>query len=247
MTDISQLLGETLDRHAETVVLPVVTKRMIKRIRMRRLLVATMSVATAVLIVLGGVGIASLGHDGRTITAPPTPSPSSDVSGLYPPTFEQASGWNTETTGVVQPYPASEDVPLTWAANVPFADAFTDGPPYRTLRQLSPDGVVIVAFQVGAEKYPNQPNDTFPARTLPLHIEDAEIGRHWSEGQPAANVPRYLLLATVQGYALSVYIFFGSQHPSAGTLSQAQQELNRLQLPARGYSAPHSASVIRPP
>ena len=70
----------------------------------------------------------------------------------------------------------------------------------------------------------------FPPRQLPLQLSDATVQRGW-EGQPNQNVPLYRLDAAANGYILSVYAFFGTQHPSAALMQSAQQELDRLQVP----------------
>ncbi len=71
---------------------------------------------------------------------------------------------------------------------------------------------------------------TFEQGTLPLQLADARVDENW-EGQPNFDVPQYLLWRRVGAYDLDVRVFFGSQHPSAAWLAEAQAELDRLRLP----------------
>jgi hypothetical protein len=181
---------------------------------------AILSLATVVVLV--GVGAFFLG------SSFPVTSASSAVGDA--PGFLPASGWTEVSTGTV---------PLTGGPNGPGPTVIAvngklaqeDGPvgtfPTQTLSKLPADGIVFyVVIGSGSDGGPN-----FPPRQLPLQLSDATVLRGW-EGQPNQHVPLYRLSAAANGYILSVYAFFGTQKASAALMQSAQQELDRLQIPA---------------
>jgi hypothetical protein len=167
---------------------------------------------------------------------PPPDAPNPEQ--LAPPTFAPTEGWNSISTSTDPHAVDAQAPPTAWAANVPLdpgdlaghtADgALTDAYfPSNTLKSLPPGGVVIVASIAGGSA---SPNVNFPARSLPLRLSEAQVLESW-EGQVAANMPEYRLLATVEGRWLDVRVYFGMLSPSASTLRAAQEELARLRLP----------------
>ncbi|MGH2594529.1 MAG: Kelch repeat-containing protein [Actinomycetota bacterium] len=170
------------------------------------------------------------------IYRPPSQTPT--ITGLEPPSFEPADGWATISTSTDPIVADPKSCCATWAANVPFAaeDLSKDSVdgvlrwwtfPGLTIRELPPEGIVIVA----------EVDPTLPSRccghfdaAAALRLSDADVQRSW-EGQIAPNVPLYLLDAYVGGRDLDVRIFFGSLDPSEATLSAAQDELDRLVIP----------------
>lgn len=173
----------------------------------------------ALAIALVGVGAFFLG------SAFPITSASSSVGDA--PGFLPAPGWTEISTGTV---PVSKG-PVAIAANVPLVPE-TDGGyvgvfPTRTLATLPADGIVFyVVIGNGSDGGPN-----FPPRQLPLQLSDATVQSSW-ESQPNNNVPLYRIDAATNGYIVSVYAFFGTQHPSQQLMQSAQQELDRLQVPS---------------
>jgi len=136
------------------------------------------------------------------------------VGGLL---FVPAPGWAQTRSGRE---PATATV-----ANVSLQDE-AGGMPQRTLRRLPPDGVVITATL-----FPPGPwSAGFRKRTLPLSLSDADV-RHGWEGQPASNVPEYVLWQQVNGSLLDVRVYFSTQHPSKDLATRAQAELARLTVP----------------
>ena len=101
------------------------------------------------------------------------------------------------TSGVVAP--ASRNLPMAMAANVPFArqdETFmanygvSESAPAGTISSLPPHGVVIVAvlpFPSGGGPAPPHFGD-FPDRRLPLQLSDARVNRQW-QSQPRPNAP----------------------------------------------------------
>ena len=184
------------------------------RLSQRRAILALASAGLAI-----GIGAFFLGSAFSITSAS---SSAGDAPGFLP-----APGWTEISTGTI---PLS-DGPVAIAANVPVVPE-TDGGyvgvfPTHTLTKLPADGIVFyVVIGRGSDGGPN-----FPPRHLPLQLSDATVQRGW-EGQPNPNVPLYRVDGAVNGYILSVYAFFGTQHPSAALMQSAQQELDRLQVPA---------------
>lgn len=159
---------------------------------------------------------------------------------LTPPAFEPTDGWATISTSTDPVVADPQSCCATWVANVPFAPEdvsrnTVDGAlrwwtfPIATIRSLDADGVVMVAEVDPTWTY--RCCGHHHAGTEPLRLTDAEVQLAW-EGQIAPNVPLYLFDVFVGGRDLDVRVFFGSLHPSEAVLSAAQDELDRLVIPA---------------
>lgn len=159
------------------------------------------------------------------------PGPSGAVaSSAYPgPTFVPARGWTSVTTS---PSDLEADwAPLAWATNVPLES--NPGPfgifPFggQDLTDLPADGIVVAAWL----EMPEGPNEAlFRDLNLPLKVSDADVRPFW-EGQPAPNIPEYLILARVKEQWVDVRVYFGTLKPSDEVLAEANEELARLQIP----------------
>jgi hypothetical protein len=150
-----------------------------------------------------------------------------------PPLFAPNEGWRTASMAtIVGPArDAAANAPRAWAANVPFATedllniARYDslGLPQDTLRTMPADGIAINV-------------DVLPARFFshvshgPISLADASFNDTW-EFQPASNVPQYRIQAFVNGQAVQVDVYFGTQSPSGALMDAAQAELDGLVLP----------------
>lgn len=165
-----------------------------------------------------------------------SPTEPAGLGVVQPPTFEQAPGWSVVTSG---PFlSGGEDVPVTWATNEPIsagdlACASREGTlcfPRESLAELPPNGVFIVASLPLPGESVGPPN--FSDDLLPLTLSDVDIRTSW-EGQPAKNVPEYLILARVDGAGVDVRIYFGALAPGPDILSIAQSELDTLSVPQR--------------
>lgn len=113
------------------------------------------------------------------------------------------------------------------AANVPLSPADdSEGLPYTTLRTLPPHGVVLVAGFVESE---SRRDERFPNRRLPLDVRDAAPFIEWGvQVRPERPLGQYQLLATVDGYAVDVSVYFGTARPSQAHFDAAQRQLDRL-------------------
>ena len=99
------------------------------------------------------------------------------------------------------------------------AGAFPD----RTLAALPRDGILVTAWDYGREPQRN----LSPTRRLPYRLVEFRHDRGW-EGQPAANVPQYVLFTSRHHHMLDVRVFFGRQHLSSRLRARAQAELATL-------------------
>ncbi len=92
------------------------------------------------------------------------------------------------------------------------------------LRRLPASGIVIVAsgYQEAS------PRPALPAgRRLPYRLSEFRRDAGW-EGQPAVNVPQYVLAASRGNHLRDVRVFFGTQEPSDREMARAQAELGTL-------------------
>ena len=112
--------------------------------------------------------------------------------------------------------------------------------PQETVTRLEPDAIVVWAC---ASVPSGNGSSNFSPATLPLKLSDADVQPGW-EGQPNGDAPQYLLWRSANGYDLDVRVFFGTQHPSAGSLEEAQAELDRLEVPRRVEQK--TAAAVRP-
>jgi len=178
--------------------------------------------ALAAVVALVGVGAFFLGSTFQVTSAS---SSAGDALGFLP-----APGWAQIATGTVP----ITDGPVVIAANVPIASESMRGYvgvfPTHTLAKLPANGIVFYAI-IGRRGQLSGVDSGYPPTQVPLQLSDADVLPGW-EGQPNSNVPEYRITAAVNGYNLSVYAFFGTQHPSQALLQSAQQELDRLQVPA---------------
>jgi hypothetical protein len=95
--------------------------------------------------------------------------------------------------------------------------------PDETLRALPRDGILVAAWDYGRAPQHN----LSPRRRLPYRLAEFRHDRGW-EGQPAVNVPQYVLFTSLRGHMLDVRVFFGRQQPSSRLRARAQAELATL-------------------
>jgi hypothetical protein len=93
--------------------------------------------------------------------------------------------------------------------------------PDSTLRELPPHGIVLYAADYGRmSQLPRR-------RPLPYVLAEFRHDHGW-EGQPAPNVPQYVLFTSLPGHLLDVRVYFGTQSPPGGLTGRAQAELGSL-------------------
>ena len=136
--------------------------------------------------------------------------------------FEPAEGWNTVLTTVD---PDSPVLPITWAANVPFAqEESATGFPANTIRELPPEGTVITV--IGPRKYTGE--ETFPKAEFPLTVSQGFCSFDEYEGQLAPQVSMCLVDTMVGDDVLNVTVWFRTNKPSDAPYGEADAELARL-------------------
>ena len=80
---------------------------------------------------------------------------------------------------------------------------------------------------------PQVPATGFPVRPRPYRLEDFDVLPAW-EGQ-VRHLPEYRLWTRVEGqYDVDLRVYFGRPDPGGEMLAEAQEELDRLELPDWG-------------
>jgi hypothetical protein len=228
-----------------------------RTLRIRRTLsgaIAIMLVGAAVAVPL--MSLRDLGGrrpDRHTVPAGPTFGDGS-VS------FEPTQGWSLmQTDGI-----------WTCATTATFADADLDSPSSNfapnacraTAAALPPDGVLVSAFASDMYRW-EQPNVNFPASSLPPTLDPSSCGAATYEGQPPGTTECHVWI-TANDRQLAISVWLGTESPSTGLLSTAQEGLDALTVsepaslgndiafePANGWfdqavTPPGDASVAQP-
>jgi hypothetical protein len=180
--------------------------------------------------------------DPGNLTANQSPglAPASGAGMFAPPTFRPADGWFTATGSVAF---ASEEIPRSWASNVPFVEqdeligtspdqlipgsSVTD--PSETLQQLRADQIVIVAaLELPSVTPAPAGNPNFPDATLPLDLSRFEEQERW-EGQFPQTTLRYRGLFRVNDQYVRIDVYFGEDARRWGK-DATQVELDRMHV-----------------
>jgi hypothetical protein len=141
---------------------------------------------------------------------------------VAPARFRWARGWHVGTGGRARVRPQGVAT-TSWAATVPYRDPPFHVPPHRTLRALPRDGIAILlglvhdSRGVGYERW----------NTLRIDRRRIEAG---FEGVPS-RFGLYRAVVPRRAYALDLWVFFGSAHPSRGVVARAQAEFDAVRLP----------------
>jgi hypothetical protein len=128
-------------------------------------------------------------------------------------TFAPGGGWRTRST-------TAGGLRIAEATTTRFLEpaAVFPGP---SLRRLPSNGILVYAADYGrSSQLPHR-------RSLPYALTEFRHDRGW-EGQPATNVPEYVLFTSLDGHLLDVRVFFGTQDPSRHVTDRAQAELASL-------------------
>ncbi len=201
-----------------------------RRIRRRRRGVAVAGVLAVAAVAAGVVSLA--GEDSgddlavQQQEAPSTASPDgADATGTFPH-FDPAPGWEAVQVGSAATAADIALGPESAAGNVP----------WDTVERLQDGDVVLFAMSIPAREVSG---GGFPPSELPLSLDAAQPGG--LEGQPD-DVYAERLLAEVDGWNIDLVAFYGALEPDAGTRAAAQEQLDRLVVPARAAPAAPGAS-----
>ena len=181
--------------------------------RRRKLRASAAVVVLAAAIVIGvGAGL---------WLAPSGGASAPEVAGLG---FLPAKGWT-----IVQSAPGNPTRSNALAANVPVHpdDMPIDGPPYRTIRTLPPDGVVIFAeFSARGETWTDA---GYPVEAAPPRLDDAYRETDWAaQIRPQDPVAQYRLAYATAGYNVELRVYAGRLRPTDEQLAGAQRQLDRI-------------------
>jgi hypothetical protein len=184
---------------------------------------------TAALLAASGLGFGL----GNSLTASGEAGPGVVGFGFIP-----VRGWSVIQTGTLDGDGTAQAV----AANVRLHPDDASGAPDATLRSLPVRGALLsTTFRPRGDESVDR---SFPARTLPLQLSDADPISPLRDRPAPARVFRYRLVAAVGGYNVDVRAYFGSR-PSAETLEAAQQQLDRLVVEANGVTLVVQPRVVR--
>ena len=140
--------------------------------------------------------------------------------GQWPhPSLADGHGWVTRTS-------TGDGIAGAEASTTPLQDppgVF----PSVTLQRLPRGFIVIFASGWLAQSPPPSLSLVSAARPQPYQLSQFRHDRGW-EGQPAPNVPQFVLFTSRDKHLLDVRVFFGTQHPSRQQVARAQRELNTL-------------------
>jgi hypothetical protein len=191
-----------------------------RRRRRRRLRVAAL--ACLVLVVAGlGIGVGAL-------IAPSGEAARGPVGlGFLPEPGWYAFQSGGETSAVYQTIAVASNVPLE-AEDQVAGMADPSGLPYATLLKLPANGIVMVASFTRPSSLP--PVDPFyPKRKLPLRLSEATpYIQYGTQIRPEEPLGQHQLRAEVNGYQVTVYVYFGTPDPSSALLASAQRQLDRM-------------------
>jgi hypothetical protein len=143
--------------------------------------------------------------------------------------FLPAKGWTVVQSGTVGATGTAHAI----AANVALdSEDRSSDLPYATLRRLPPSGAVIVArlFPRGNESR----DASFPLRTLPLRLADAEEG-DLPRGLSRTSLVSLTVRGAVAGYDVDAQVFLGGP-PSPARLAAVDEQLRRLVVAPGGVT-----------
>jgi hypothetical protein len=153
---------------------------------------------------------------------------------VEPARFPERAGWRTGTSGPDE-IDADGEFTTSWASTIPYVDDWNALPPFNTLEQLPPDGIVIWLGLTRSNRLPALPRDPCcPAREPPFRLEEFDQRQSW-EGQVDAAVPEYVLWGTIADrQRIDLRVYFGRQDPTKRMLAEAQGMLDGIALPDWG-------------
>jgi hypothetical protein len=139
---------------------------------------------------------------------------------VAPGSFEAAPGWVSGSSGA-EPREAGGEQAVLWASTLPLDDPLATWP--ACLEQLRPNDVFILVWLWRLAEA-----GRWEERSQPCRLADADVRPGW-EGQPAPNVPEYLLLASTPGGTdVEIRAYFGRSHATPEQIAAADTQLARL-------------------
>jgi hypothetical protein len=196
--------------------------RRARTLRIRRTLSWTLA------LMLAGAGVAipltSLRDLGRT-KAPQHTAPAGPTFGDGSVSFQPRTGWSLLQTGAI----------WACATTATFArqdlsyprSNFTDPNSCRaTAAALPADGVLVSAYASDPYRW-ERPNINFPSSSLPPTLDPSTCGAATYEGQPPGTTECHAWI-TANDRQLAISVWFGTQAPSTGLLSTAQEGLDAM-------------------
>lgn len=152
--------------------------------------------------------------------------------------FIPVRGWSVIQTGTLDGNGAAQAV----ATNVRLHAGDAAGASDATLRSLPPGGALLwTTFRPRG----NESTDVrFPARALPLRLDDATSVAPIEDRSEPARLVRFRLRGAIGGYNVETRVYFGSQ-PSADDLAAAQHQLNGLVVASSGITLVVQPRVVR--
>ena len=239
MSDTDSLIRERLDAAAAfdvesdpQRVRENVARRQ-RRIRRRRRATVLVGALAAAGVALGVARMVDQDSGGDVaVRETDTTTAHSDDAGVLPgapPYFDPAPGWEAVQVG-----------PGATAANVPLGRATLSGNvPWDTVERLEDGDIVLFAMLYPAGEV-SAVDAIFPRRELPLSLDDAVADINF-DGQPD-HIYADRLGASVNGWNIDVFIFYGGgdptavppirAQPSAEARAAAQEQPARLEVPA---------------
>jgi hypothetical protein len=181
---------------------------------------------TTLLVVFAASFSSSCGSDHRSAAVEAAHGKNA-MATISSPAFVPGGGWHTSETSLTG-YAGEGDIPVAWAANVPFsgADAGQDFPT-KTINALPSGGIVIVA--VGPRPYLGEID--FPHLSLPLKLTDGQVTTGSYEGKPAPGLSFFFVDTRIGDQLLNVWGYLGQDPPGATIQAEADRALATLRVP----------------
>ena len=138
-----------------------------------------------------------------------------------PVAFKEAPGW--EQTVVELDEKLRTNNVVVWSSNIGLGGEHRRWP-LHVVPHLPPHGVVVFVSTALEVDDP----DSYPARELPLRLQDGYFVADVYQGQPAPHVSTTLIYARAGGRYIFVQIYYGANTPSEEMFAEADAELERL-------------------
>jgi hypothetical protein len=149
------------------------------------------------------------------------------VLGLTPARFAERPGWHVGHNRVHACAGVSSarcEQVTSWASTVRFRDCGDCVPPHRTLDALPRDGIAIQLMLAREQPRVRERRLAWPPKLNPRDV----VGPLEGTGDRIGGVMRF---GRLNGFAASLWVFFGRRHATARQLARANVELRSAKLP----------------